>query len=114
MKILLTVQGNDWNSPMDPRFGRAKGFLIYDEANESLNYVDNEANMNAAQGAGIQTAQRALEIKPDVIITGNGPGGKAAAVLKNGTIKIYAGAEGITAKEAYDAYKEDKLQEFYI
>ena len=48
----------------------------------------------------------------DVLITGNGPGGNAHEVLKNGNIKIYAGAGNMTLKEAYDAYKTGSLKNF--
>ena len=31
MKIIFTTKGTEWDSAMDPRFGRTEFFLIYDE-----------------------------------------------------------------------------------
>jgi predicted Fe-Mo cluster-binding NifX family protein len=53
-----------------------------------------------------------FELNPDILITGNGPGGNAAAVLKNTPLKIYVGAGEMTVKEALSAYKDGKLREF--
>ena len=35
MKIAFTTKGKDWNSEMDPRFGRTQFFLIYDDEKPS-------------------------------------------------------------------------------
>jgi len=45
-----------------------------------------------------------------VLITGNGPGGNAAMALKQGNIKVFIGAGTMTAKEAYEAYKNNSLE----
>jgi len=66
-------------------------------------------SMKVAHGAGPRTAQKLFEQKPDVLITGNGPGGNAAMALQQGNIKIITGAGAMTAKEAYDAYKKGEL-----
>ncbi|RLD34308.1 MAG: dinitrogenase iron-molybdenum cofactor biosynthesis protein, partial [Bacteroidetes bacterium] len=63
-------------------------------------------------GAGPKTAQKLFEYSPDVLITGNGPGGNAAAVLEKTGVKIYVGAGDMTAKEAYKAYKDNRLKQF--
>ena len=34
MKIAFTTKGTDWDSEMDPRFGRTEYFVIYDEEKE--------------------------------------------------------------------------------
>lgn len=112
MRILFTAKGTDWNSDMDPRFGRTEFFFIYDEDNEKIETFDNRAINSEAHGAGPKTAQKMTEFKIDVLITGNGPGGNAAAVVKQMGIKVYAGARAMTVKDAYDAYKNGKLIEF--
>jgi predicted Fe-Mo cluster-binding NifX family protein len=109
MKIAFTTQGKTWDSPMDPRFGRTAWFLIYDEDKDELTVVDNSGAANDAHGAGPKTAQKLFEYNPDVLITGNGPGGNAAAVLAQTNIRIVTGAGEMTVKEAYDAYKNGKL-----
>lgn len=109
MKIAFTTKGTDWDSNMDPRFGRTEYIFIYDEEKEEISSVDNTAIAGVSHGAGPQTAQKLFELSPDILITGNGPGGNAARVLQNSNIKIYIGAGDMTVKEAYDAFKEGKL-----
>jgi len=109
MKIAFTTKGKSWDSEMDPRFGRTAWFLIYDEEKDELTVVDNREAANDAHGAGPKTAQKLFEYNPDVLITGNGPGGNAAAVLEKTNIKIVTGAGEMTVKEAYEAFKNGKL-----
>lgn len=112
MKIAFTSKGIELDSAMDARFGRTEYILIYDETNDEFTHYDNRAIANEAHGAGPQTAQKLFELNPDVLITGNGPGGNAAAVLAKAGLNIYIGAGEMTVKEAYEAYKNGKLKEF--
>lgn len=109
MKIAFTTKGNSWDSAMDPRFGRAEYFLVYDEDKKELSHYDNRDAANEAHGAGPKTAKKIFNFNPDVLITGNGPGGNAAEVLEKTGIKIFIGAGGMTVKDAYEAYKNKKL-----
>ena len=110
MKIAFTTKGTNWDSAMDTRFGRTEYFLIYDEDKDELPYYNNRDSANDAHGAGHKTAQKLFEFSPDVLITGNGPGGNAASVLQKTGVKIYIGAGEMTAKEAFDAYKNGELK----
>lgn len=112
MRIAFTTKGTDWNSEMDPRFGRTEYFLIYDENNDELTYIDNRDSANDAHGAGPKTAQRLFEFNPNILITGNGPGGNAAKVLEQTGVKIFVGAADMTVKEACESYKNNSLKEF--
>ncbi len=112
MKIAFTAKGVEWDSMMDPRFGRTEFLLMYDEEKDELTSFDNRDIENEAHGAGPKTSQQLFEMKPDVLITGNGPGGNAAAVLEKADIKIFTGAGQMTVKEAFDAYKNNELKEF--
>jgi predicted Fe-Mo cluster-binding NifX family protein len=112
MKIVFTAKGMDWDSPMDPRFGRTDFILLFDEEKGELTHYDNRAIENEAHGAGPKTAQLLFDLKADVLITGNGPGGNAETVLRTGGIKIYAGAGQYTVKEALSAYHKNELEEF--
>lgn len=95
-------------SPADPRFGRAKFFMIYDDADGSFTAVDNTQNLQAAQGAGLQAAQNVADAGCEVLITGHiGP--KAFGALKAGGIKVAVGASG-TVQEAVEAFKAGKLK----
>ncbi|MDP8204194.1 MAG: NifB/NifX family molybdenum-iron cluster-binding protein, partial [Candidatus Tenebribacter mawsonii] len=61
MKILLTAKGTEWDSKMDPRFGRTEFFFIYDEETKEIETYDNRAISNEAHGAGPKTAQKMAE-----------------------------------------------------
>jgi len=110
MKILLTSKGTEWNSKIDPRFGRTEYFFIYDEESDEVEIYDNRAIAKEAHGAGPKTAQKMTEYDVNVLITGNGPGGNAASVITQTGIKVIAGAGEMTVKEAYDAYKKGELK----
>ena len=112
MKIAFTTKGKDWDSMMDPRFGRAEFFLVYDEDSKELAFLDNSDIQEEAHGAGPKTAQRVFELSPEILITGNGPGGNAATILEKAGIQIYIGAGQMTVKEAFEAYKNNKLEKF--
>lgn len=112
MRIAFTSKGQDWDAAIDPRFGRTDYIFLYDEESEETLIEDNTAIQNAAHGAGPQTAQKLFELSPDVLITGNGPGGNAAEVLKKTELKIYTGAQNMSVKEALAAFKEGSLSAF--
>jgi len=109
MKIAITTSGNDLNAPLDTRFGRAPKFLIYDLEAKTFEVVDNDQNLNAAQGAGIQSAQNIARLGAKALITGHcGP--KAFRVLQAAKIKIY-NTTASTVSEAIDQYRNGKLTE---
>ncbi len=109
MKIAFTTKGSDWDSEIDSRFGRTEYILIYNDENEQLTSVDNRAIENEDHGAGPLTAQKLFEYKPDVLITGNGPGGNASRILEKSDIQIYIGAGNLTVKKALDEFKNNRL-----
>lgn len=110
MRIAFTTKGTNWDSKMDPRFGRTEHFLVFDEITKDLVHLNNSDSSNDAHGAGPKTAQRLFELKADVLITGNGPGGNAGTVLEKAGMEIYIGAGEMTVKEAYDAYQNKELK----
>ena len=112
MKIAFTAKGTNWESQMDPRFGRTEFILVYDEEKELFESFDNRDIENEAHGAGPKTSQKLFELGAQILITGNGPGGNAATVLEKAGIKSYIGAGEMTVKQAYDAYKNNQLKAF--
>jgi predicted Fe-Mo cluster-binding NifX family protein len=109
MKLLITSSGTTLESPVDPRFGRAKQFLVVDPETMSCEAHDNTQNLNAAQGAGIQAAQNAVNLGAEAVISGHcGP--KAFRVLKAGGIRVYT-TQAATVKEAVDLFAAGKLSE---
>jgi len=108
MKIAITARGKDLTSPVDERFGRAEFFIIYDTETGEFQAIDNTPNLQAMQGAGVQSAQKIIELGADVLLTGHcGP--KAFQVLNAGGVKVCIGATG-TVKEAIDAYLRGELK----
>jgi predicted Fe-Mo cluster-binding NifX family protein len=108
LKIVITSTGNSLESPVDPRFGRAAYFIVYDlETGKHVTH-DNLQNLNAAQGAGIQAAQTVAKLGAEWLLTGHcGP--KAFQVLSSAGIQIAVGIEG-TVAEAIENFKEGKHQ----
>ncbi|MCP4659167.1 MAG: DUF134 domain-containing protein, partial [bacterium] len=53
MKIAITSQGPELSSPLDPRFGRARYVLVVDRSSGEVEVVDNAANAQTPQGAGL-------------------------------------------------------------
>jgi predicted Fe-Mo cluster-binding NifX family protein len=107
MKIAITSSGTELNSPLDPRFGRAAKFIMYDTETKSLQVIDNAQNLNAAQGAGIQSAQNVIRAGAEAVITGHcGP--KAYRVLKEGGVPIY-NSDTKTVAEALELFTAGKL-----
>jgi len=109
MKIAFTTSGTDLSAPLDSRFGRAPKFIIYDTGNNVFEVVDNAQNLNAAQGAGIQSAQNIARLGVGALVTGHcGP--KAFRTLQAAGIKIYNTA-ALTITEALEQYRAGKLNE---
>lgn len=109
MKICVTSRGQDLSSEVDPRFGRARFFIIYDDESEKYEAVDNEQNVNAGGGAGIQSATTVAEKGCQWVVSGH-MGPKALAVLKEAGIRVATGAAGKVA-EALRSFKEGELEE---
>jgi predicted Fe-Mo cluster-binding NifX family protein len=102
MRIAVTSQKPVSKSPIDPRFGRAACFLIYDTDTGSYEVVENTQNLQAASGAGIQAAQTVHNHGADAVCTGHcGP--KAFRTLMAANIQIYTGASG-TVEETIQRY----------
>ena len=96
MKIAITTQGPTLDSEVDPRFGRAAGFILYDTETDKWSHHDNAQNLNAPQGAGIQAGQNVADLGAQWVLTGHcGP--KAFRVLTANGIKIGNGATGAVA-----------------
>ena len=112
MRIAFTSTGPGWDSKMNPGFGRTEYFIVYDDDTNEFSAFDNSDSSNESHGAGPKTAQRFLELHAEILITGNGPGGNASAVLEKTETKIYVGAGNMLVQEAYIAYKNNELNEF--
>ena len=109
MRVVVTAQRSGMDAPVDPRFGRSACLMVIDTETGSFEAVDNHVNLNAAQGAGVQAAQKVAELKAAALVTGQ-VGPKAFRALSAGGIAVYAGASG-TVKEALDSFQAGRLRQ---
>ncbi len=112
MKIAFTSKGTEWDSRIDPRFGRTAFLLVYDEERDEFTSFDNRSIENEAHGAGPKTSQALFDLGAEILITGNGPGDNAATVLQQTNIRIFTGAGELTVREALEAFRNKELEEF--
>lgn len=112
MKVVISTKGETKASLMDMRFGRAKGFMLYDDENGAFTWISNEENANLDHGAGIQASQKVASSGANVVITGHlGP--KAEATLKAAGLEAYQGKEEMTVEAAVEALKRGELKALY-
>lgn len=103
MIIVVSASGQTLDAQVDPRFGRAAFFVAVDSESGAFQAHENSQNLNAPQGAGIQSAETVSRLGAEVVITGHcGP--KAFKTLSAAGIKVVVGAQG-TVAEAIEAFK---------
>jgi len=108
MKVAVTADGVTQEALVDPRFGRAAHVILVDSETGALQACDNIQNRNAAQGAGIQTAETVSRLGAEVVLTGHcGP--KAFRALRAAGIQVVVGVTG-SVGDAVAAYKAGKLR----
>jgi predicted Fe-Mo cluster-binding NifX family protein len=108
MKIAITSLGQDLNSQVDPRFGRAAYILIVDTVHDGVDVLDNSENINAFKGAGIQAAAMVSKMGAEVLLTGYcGP--NAHKTLQAAGIKVANDVSG-KVKDAVEALIEGNLE----
>ncbi|NLE39247.1 MAG: dinitrogenase iron-molybdenum cofactor biosynthesis protein [Pirellulaceae bacterium] len=107
MKLAITSQAAGLDGPVDPRFGRAKYFVLVDTETGEFSSHDNAQNLNAPQGAGIQAGQTVARLGAEAVLTGH-VGPKAFTTLSAAKIAIYTGISG-TVKDAVEQFQQGKL-----
>jgi len=107
-KIAVSSEGPTLDDYVDPRFGRAGGFVVVDLPSMALEYIDNGASQTMSMGAGIETAERMARAGVEVVISGY-VGPKAFEALKAAGIKICQDVEGVTIREAVERFVKGEL-----
>ena len=110
MKIAFCSQTNHLNSVIDSRFGRADFFAVFDDTAQRWEFVPNNQNLQAAQGAGIQAAQTVINTEVDVLIAAN-VGPKAMAALQANGISVFQTNTSMTLQQALEAFQNGGLTE---
>lgn len=104
MNIAVSSEGPDLDDKVDPRFGRAGGFVVVDLDTMRTDYLDNGESQIMPQGAGIQTAERMAGAGVDAVLSGY-VGPKAFQALTAAGIKVCQDLDGITVREAVERFK---------
>jgi predicted Fe-Mo cluster-binding NifX family protein len=107
-RIAVTAESPDLDARIDPRFGRAAGFLVVDPDTMAFDYVDNGSTQVMAQGAGIQAAQIVAGTGADVLLTGF-VGPKAFQALSAAGIAIGQNLDNLTVREAIQNYQDGRV-----
>lgn len=108
MIIAVSSRGKDLTGEVDPRFGRAKYFLLVDSRTMDFQVAENHQSLNLPQGSGIQAAQNVANHEPEVVLTGNcGP--KAFKTLQAAGVKVVVGVSG-KIEDAIQAYLRGELE----
>ena len=108
MIIAISVKEEKKDSKLDTRFGRASFFYFYDTEKTCGFFQNNQQNINAAHGAGIQAAQNVAKNNVDVLLTEN-VGPKAFRVLEGSRIKVYEASSHLTIDQALIEFEAGKL-----
>ena len=107
-KLAISSEGPTLEDLVDPRFGRAGGFVIVDTETMSVSYIENGQSQAMAQGAGIQSAERIANAGAQVLLTGY-VGPKAFQALNAAGIKVGQDLEGVTVGEAVTRFKSGQV-----
>lgn len=107
MRVAVTAREGSIDNPVDQRFGRARYLIVIDTETGGIEVHNNNVNLNAVQGAGIQTAQNITQLGVEAVLTGH-VGPNAFRTLSAAGIKAYTGLQG-TVGEAIEKFKSGGL-----
>jgi predicted Fe-Mo cluster-binding NifX family protein len=108
-KIAVTSEGPSLDDQIDPRFGRAAGFVVVDPVTMDTQYIDNGRSQVMAQGAGIQAAELIARAGVNGLLTGY-VGPKAFQALTAAGIKVVQNLEGLTVRAAVERFKNGQVE----
>jgi len=105
MRIMVTSEESDIESPIDPRFARCKYVVIVDVESWEYEVVEN-FDRGSIFYAGSRLAER-LKKRGEVVLTFN-MGPSALKILREAGVEVVLGVRG-TVKEAIENYISQKL-----
>jgi predicted Fe-Mo cluster-binding NifX family protein len=108
--VAISANGKDIDAGVEPRFGRARFFILVDPITQQWEPFDNLANLSSMQGVGILTAKNLTKNRVvQTVITGNcGP--KAFEELKGAGVKVFLDAQG-TVRQALFKWRRGELEQ---
>jgi predicted Fe-Mo cluster-binding NifX family protein len=108
-KIAVTSEGPSLDDQVDPRFGRAAGFVVVDSETMETRYIDNGQSQAMGQGAGIQAAELVARAGVKCLLTGF-VGPKAFRALSAAGIKVAQNLDGLTVRQAVERFKSGQVE----
>ncbi len=108
-KIAVSCEGPSLDDPVDPRFGRAAGFMIVDPDTMAFDYLDNGTSQAMNRGAGIQAAENVAKSGAKIVLSGY-VGPKAFSTLQAVGITVYQDLDNMTVREAVERYKRGQAE----
>ena len=106
MKIVIPVDRAEKNAKISETFGRTNFYLIYDEADDLYEFIENPASQSPGS-AGVKAAQIIVDTGSKILLTPR-CGMKAGKVLAAAEFKIYQ-TEGDDLQENLKKYKNGDL-----
>lgn len=107
-KIAVSSDGPSLDDKVDPRFGRAGGFVIVDVDTMETEYINNGASQVMSHGAGIQAAEIVAQAGAEVLLSGY-VGPKAFQALSGARISIGQNCDNLTVREAVERFLDGKI-----
>ena len=107
-KIAVSSEAPGLESQVDPRFGRAAGFVLVDPQTMEHTWLDNGEAQVRAQGAGIQAAELVARAGAKVVLTGY-VGPKAFQALQAAGIAVGQDLDGLTVAQAVERYQAGRV-----
>jgi predicted DNA-binding protein (UPF0251 family)/predicted Fe-Mo cluster-binding NifX family protein len=108
-KIAVSSDGPGLDEPVDPRFGRAAGFVVVDPETMDFEYLENGAAQARGQGAGILAAETVARAGAGAVLTGF-VGPKAFQALEAAGIRVAQNLEGLSVREAVKKFNDGQVQ----
>ena len=108
-KIAVSSHGPGLDDLVDPRFGRAAGFVMVDPQTMEFTYLNNLAARDMGSGAGIQAAETVARAGARVVLTGS-VGPKAMQVLAAANIRTVEDVGNLTVREVVTRFKNDEAK----
>ncbi len=114
MKLVISINGNNLDSPFDPRFGRAAAFCLVDSETGEWTVYENPA-LSASGGAGVQAAQFVAKLGAEAVVSG-AYGPNAANALSPAGIEMYVAPAGetLTAAQVLALFRAGRLSKTAI
>ena len=107
-KLAISSEGPTLDDPVDPRFGRAGGFLVVESDSMESEYLDNGIAQVAPRGAGYQAAKLVADAGAEVVLSGY-VGPKAFDALKAAGIRVGQECDKMTVREAVEKFRRGEI-----